>query len=81
MGFPLFLLQTDLRRLHNDIKPDNILVSDQDEDSPYSVSFKLADLGLTGFVVADESDETQLRDVHGTKMYSKLLPEFGLGPT
>jgi len=71
-GFSLLLLQTDFSRLHNDIKPDNILVSEQNGNSPYSVSFKLADLGLAGFVVADDSDETQLRDVHGTKMYSML---------
>ena len=41
-------------------------------DSPFDVSYKLIDLGLAGFVLADDSDETQLRDVHGTKMYSML---------
>jgi serine/threonine protein kinase len=76
--FSLFLLRTDFSRLHNDIKPDNILVSEQLGSSPYSVSFKLADLGLAGFVVANESDETQLRDVHGTKMYSMSLQSFRL---
>ncbi|RYN69915.1 hypothetical protein AA0119_g5904 [Alternaria tenuissima] len=46
-------------------------------DSPFDVSYKLIDLGLAGFVLADDSDETQLRDVHGTKMYS--APEYFRG--
>jgi hypothetical protein len=41
-------------------------------NSPFDVSYKLMDLGLAGFVLADDSDETQIRDVHGTKMYSML---------
>ena len=47
-------------------------------DSPFDVSYKLIDLGLAGFVLADDSDETQLRDVHGTKMYSMSLKSFRL---
>jgi len=66
------LCQTDTFRLHNDIKPDNILVSEQNGDSAYDVSFKLIDLGLTGFVLAGDFDETQMRDVHGTKVYSRF---------
>ncbi|CAN9103286.1 unnamed protein product [Alternaria alternata] len=65
--------------LHNDIKPDNILVSEMNNNSPFDVSYKLMDLGLAGFVLADDSDETQIRDVHGTKMYS--APEYFRGET
>ncbi|KAF7682277.1 hypothetical protein GT037_001253 [Alternaria burnsii] len=63
--------------LHNDIKPDNILVSEMSSNNPFDVSYKLKDLGLAGFVLADESNETQIRDVHGTKMYS--APEYFRG--
>jgi hypothetical protein len=47
-------------------------VSEMNNSSPFDVSYKLIDLGLAGFVLADDSDETQIRDVHGTKMYSML---------
>ncbi|KAF1948009.1 kinase-like protein [Clathrospora elynae] len=61
--------------LHNDIKPDNILISEKHGESRFDVSYKLADLGLTGFVLANEVDEeVHLRDVHGTQMYS--APEY-----
>ena len=63
-------------RLHNDIKPDNILVTEQSVGNPYSVSFKLSDLGLAGFVLADDTDETELRDVYGTKIYSMSPVRF-----
>jgi hypothetical protein len=50
------------------------------KDSPFDVSYKLIDLGLTGFVLANDPEEIQLRDVHGTKMYSmlSLCPGFTL---
>ena len=58
-------------RIHHDIKPANILVSQSTEDSCFDVSFKLADLGLTDFVVkAKNKDGTDNRDAHGTQMYS-----------
>jgi serine/threonine protein kinase len=62
----------DGSRLHNDIKPDNILVSTPSGESQFDVTFKLADLGLTGFVAAGMSDpEVLQRDTHGTQMYSR----------
>jgi serine/threonine protein kinase len=62
-------------RLHNDIKPDNILVSTQLGESRFDVMFKLADLGLTGFALANTSGGDVLqRDTHGTQMYSKWRP-------
>ena len=46
-------------------------MSEQYGDSLYDVSFKLSDLGLTGFVLAgDLDDEVYSRDIHGTQMYS-----------
>ncbi|KAI2476234.1 SPS1 Serine-threonine protein kinase [Pyrenophora tritici-repentis] len=64
--------------LHNDIKPDNILVSEPYGESPYDVFFKLSDLGLAGYVLASDSDhEVHSRDVHGTQMYS--APEYFRG--
>ena len=47
-------------------------MSEQDGTNPYRVQFKLADLGLAGFAVAEDPGEIHLRDVHGTKMYSML---------
>ena len=60
-------------RIHHDIKPDNILVSQSTNNSIYDVTFKLADLGLTDFVIKKRKDQdVNNRDAHGTQMYSKL---------
>jgi len=60
-------------RVHHDIKPDNILVSQSTNSARYDVTFKLADLGLTDFVIKKRKDQDiNNRDAHGTQMYSEF---------
>jgi serine/threonine protein kinase len=59
-------------RVHHDIKPDNILFTQSTNNTNYDVSFKLADLGLTDFVIKKKKgQDVNNHDAHGTQMYSK----------
>lgn len=61
------------RRWHQDIKPANILVMSNGQNSPYMYDFKLADLGLSHFRkhVPSEGDALD-KDTCGTRTYGKL---------
>jgi len=60
-------------RWHQDVKPANILVFGNSE-SPYDVTFKLADLGLSHFskVVAGKTDPTG-EDLGGSRAYGMAI--------
>jgi hypothetical protein len=61
-------------RWHQDVKPANILVVLGNSESPYDVTFKLADLGLSHFskVVAGETDPTG-EDLGGSRAYGMAI--------
>lgn len=63
-------LLIDANRIHQDIKPANILVFGGNGTSPYDCNFKIADLGLTHFKpsVAQANDPSGL-DAFGTRAY------------
>ena len=64
-------------RLHQDVKPANILVSSGDGDSPYDRHFKIADLGLTHFKPSDSpSNDTSDLDAFGTRAYGTRDPQI-----
>lgn len=58
-------------RIHQDIKPTNILVFGGNGTSPYDCRFKVADLGLTHFrpSISQPNDPSEL-DAFGTRAYS-----------
>ncbi|KAF1974922.1 hypothetical protein BU23DRAFT_553149 [Bimuria novae-zelandiae CBS 107.79] len=61
----------DLRGIHHDIKPDNILVTTKFGPSTFDVMFKLADLGLTDFEYAVKRGvELSSKNNRGTQMFS-----------
>lgn len=66
-----------LSRLHQDISPANILVSGNGGSSPYDVTFKLSDFGLTRFEENPEDTmDIEARERCGTQMYSTFrFPE------
>jgi serine/threonine protein kinase len=74
-----------IERIHQDIQPANILVFHGDTDSPYDVSFKLADFGLAEIVKIVEGEGAIVPvDNEGNRMYcecSSLLPTSELGLT
>ncbi|KAF4454846.1 serine/threonine protein kinase [Fusarium austroafricanum] len=57
--------------IHQDIQPANILVFPRNTDSPYDVSFKLADFGLAEIVRGVEGEgATVPTENEGNRMYS-----------
>jgi serine/threonine protein kinase len=54
-------------RWHQDVKPENILVSTRGDELEFECEFKLADLGLSHFKIA--SDDAEDRDSRGTRTY------------
>lgn len=59
-----------LHRWHQDIKPANILVFSNDENSSYNCEFKIADLGLAHFKASgSELNEPSDLDANGTRAY------------
>jgi serine/threonine protein kinase len=66
------LLLTD-HRVHQDIKPHNILIAPSLSNYSSDVTFKLADLGLAYLPPLEikECQENRGRDVTGTQMYSR----------
>jgi serine/threonine protein kinase len=69
------LTTIDANSVHNDIKPDNILVGAKTNPATYDIAFKLADLGLTEFEPMSNLDEgPTVRENRGTQMFSKSGP-------
>lgn len=68
--FLKYLSKHVVNRIHQDIKPANILVFSGDGTSPYDCHFKVADLGLTHFKPSDSqpNDPSEL-DAFGTRAY------------
>ncbi|KAF2115660.1 hypothetical protein BDV96DRAFT_492255, partial [Lophiotrema nucula] len=60
--------QQSLQCIHNDIKPDNVLVSPG--RTSYQPVFKLADMGLTTLEEKKNVKDASSRDAQGTSMYS-----------
>lgn len=62
---------------HQDIKPNNILVSGDIVNKPYEARFMLADLGLSHFaaVVEDKADLTG-EDQAGSQAYSIPITQY-----
>ena len=57
-------------RIHQDVKPANILVFGGNGTSPYDCHFKIADLGLTHFKPnSSHSDDPAYLDAFGTRAY------------
>lgn len=57
-------------RVHQDIKPSNILVFSYGETSPYRYTFKLADFGHSHFELHDEAgNEDHGKVAVGTRTY------------
>lgn len=57
-------------RIHQDIKPSNILVTGIKENTPYNWNFKLADLGISHFKrVVDPFGSVKDKDSYGTRLY------------
>lgn len=54
---------------HQDIKPENILVTSVEDGSDYDCYFKLADMGLSHFRSEVACDEIEDIDSHGTRSY------------
>lgn len=52
---------------HQDVKPENILVSTRGDQLEFECEFKLADLGLSHFKIA--GDDAEDRDSRGTRTY------------
>ena len=66
-------------RIHQDIKPANILVFGGNGTSPYDRYFKVADLGLTHFKPSDSQlDDPSDLDAFGTRAYG--MEELQLRP-
>lgn len=66
-------------RIHQDIKPANILVFGGNGTSPYDCYFKLADLGLTHFKPSNSQlDDPSDLDAFGTRAYG--MEELQLRP-
>jgi serine/threonine protein kinase len=61
--------------IHQDIKPDNILVAlNASSSSEFDCNFKLVDLGLTYFhTVSKQKAKSRIRDARGTQMFSELF--------
>lgn len=61
------------QRIHQDIKPDNILLSLQGQDSPYTFAPVLADFGHSDFRVvrADDNDDLGI-DRYGNQIYGNF---------
>ena len=68
----LFTTQTDktLFRWHQDVRPENILVVSGGAQSPHEWKFKLADLGISHFIMVSSSRENSTAsDAYGTRTY------------
>ena len=66
----LFLIFAN--RIHQDVKPANILVFSGNGTSPYDCHFKIADLGLTHFKPSDpQFDDPSDLDAFGTRAYGR----------
>ncbi|KAF2204802.1 kinase-like protein [Delitschia confertaspora ATCC 74209] len=59
-----------LQGIHQDVKPSNILVCSGNQNSPYDVVFKLADMGLSHFTAVMKGEDAESIDGYGTAMYS-----------
>ncbi|KAI9671710.1 MAG: hypothetical protein M1831_003238 [Alyxoria varia] len=61
---------TTLKGLHQDVKPDNILLVRRGYGPRYNSFFRLADLGLCHFrKVEDNRSDVSMRDAQGTRVY------------
>lgn len=64
---------TDVQiRFHHDVKPDNVLTLGESNQGSGSVTFKIADLGLTRFR-ADLGLNARIIDPGGTRAYGTSL--------
>lgn len=69
------LILTLGHRIHQDIKPSNILLSHSGGQSLYDVDFKLADFGFMRFKEKPErGQDVDGKDGGATQMYSKYCP-------
>jgi serine/threonine protein kinase len=73
MSHPTRERLTQRYSIHQDIKPENILVaSSAAGSSEFDCNFKLVDLGLTYFhSVTEQKAKSRIRDARGTQMFSK----------
>jgi hypothetical protein len=70
--WPLTDIDADQSRWHQDIKPQNLLVTSGSTKSSYECPIKLADLGISHFskALASHRDSTA-REAHGTRTYGR----------
>jgi serine/threonine protein kinase len=60
-------------RLHQDVKPQNILVVSNEHELPYEWQFKLGDLGLSHFEKLSSLQDGAAIDAQGTRTYGKCI--------
>jgi serine/threonine protein kinase len=65
---------TEHYSIHQDIKPDNILVAlNPSSPSEFDCKFKLVDLGLTYFQsVSEQKAKSRIKDARGTQLFSEF---------
>lgn len=60
-------------RLHQDVKPENVLVVSSEQTVPYKWRFKLGDLGLSQFERLTNLKRRPAIDTQGTRTYGMLM--------
>jgi serine/threonine protein kinase len=64
---------TEKLRLHQDVKPQNILVVSNEDALPYKWQFKLGDFGLSQFKKLTSPQDGTALDAQGTRTYGKCI--------
>lgn len=69
----LYRILTANVRLHQDVKPQNILVVSNERTSPHEWQFKLGDLGLSQFEKFASLKHGAAIDAQGTRTYGECV--------